>query len=112
MSTKTQETIFCIPQINTVEPPATPPVELPEGAQGVVATGAPSEYYLFPSWVDATRILAVEKSEPFELTAERLRGAVRAATRIQAAARRRIAIPGPTWWPRHSWPESWPEPGA
>ena len=104
VSTKTQETIFCIPQINTVEPPDTPPVELPEGAQGVVATGAPSEYYLFPSWVDATRILAVEKSDPFEPTAERLRGAVMAATRIQAAARRRIAIPGPTWWPRHSWP--------
>ena len=54
--------------------------------------------------VAATRILAVEKSEPFEPTAERLRGAVMAATRIQAAARRRIAIPGPTWWPRHSWP--------
>ena len=48
-------------------------------------------YYLFPGWVAATRILAVEKSELFFPYCERLRGAVMAATRIQAMHRGRVA---------------------
>lgn len=44
VSTKTQETIFCIPRIDAFNPPR----ELPAGAQELVATGAPGEYYFFP----------------------------------------------------------------
>ena len=45
VSTKTQETIFCIPRIDAFT--VSPPVELPAGAQELVATGAPGEYYDF-----------------------------------------------------------------
>jgi len=75
VSTKTQETIFCIPRIDAF----TPPRELPQGAREVAFQGAIGETYVYPRTAAATRIQAAVR---------RRRRLAMAATRIQAAARR------------------------
>ena len=55
VSTKTQETIFCIPRIDL------PPRELPQGAREVAFQGAIGETYVYPRTAAATRIQAAAR---------------------------------------------------